>query len=231
MFERYARQIALEDFGQNGQKNLQAAHILLIGAGGVASAILPLLVSAGVGKISIFDADKVSLTNLQRQTLFRQSQIGLAKAQCAKENFEDLNCDVKIEAYNQLFKDDLTSQNVLQNSTLCIDACDSFLSRTLVSKMCKKFGAVQIMAAAQGYVSQISVFAKGFYLDKILADESAEKEGAKGLAIFPPSAHLSGVLAAGYALEKIAQNSEFEAGLFMSFDFKTQKFFKTNFAL
>ena len=228
MGKRYMRQIELEKFGKAGQRNLESSHILLIGAGGVASSILPLLVAAGVGKISIFDADKVSTGNLHRQTIFRECDVGKPKAKAAKANLKKLNSKLEIAACEQFFGEDQTSIKALKSADLCIDASDSFKSRMAVSKLCKEFKVPEILAAAQGYVSQVTVLAGDFYLDSILQDKGASAERAKKLPIFPPSAHLSGVMAAGYALKKIAAAEPFEAGLFMSFDFERLKFFELN---
>ena len=228
MSGRYMRQIELENFGKAGQKNLASSHILVIGAGGVASSILPLLVSAGVGKISIFDADKVSRGNLHRQSLYKEGDIGKAKVSAAKAKLKKLNSEVEIAAYRQFFDEDKNSLKVLKSANVCIDASDSFKSRLKISKLCKEFGIPEILAAAQGYVSQVSILAGEVYLDAILKDAEAEGEKAKKLPIFPPSAHLSGVMAAGYALKKIASAEDFEAGLFMSFDFERLKFFELN---
>lgn len=231
MFDRYLRQIKLENFNELGQKNLFNSHILLVGAGGVASGLLPLLVSSGIGKISIFDADKVSLTNLHRQTLFKESQIGKSKSESAKLNFKALNSDVKIESYEQFFDYDEVSINALKSANLCIDASDSFKSRLLVSKLCKQNKIPEIMAAAQGYVSQVTVFADNFYLDNMLCDKNAQNEKAQGLPIFPPSAHLSGVIAAAYSIKKLARAETFEAGKFMSFNFETFKYYSTKLSV
>ena len=226
MPSRYARQIELEKFGKIGQKRLKNAHILLVGAGGVASSTLELLIAAGVGKISIFDADKVSLGNLHRQTIFRERDIGKPKSKTARANLKNLNSKVEIEAYEQYFGRDKTSLKVLKQASVCIDASDSFKSRLTVSDLCKNFRIPEVLAAAQAYVSQVTILAGSTYLDSIIKDDSAKSEAAKKLPIFPPSAHLSGVMAAGYALKKIAAAECFDAGLFMSFDFESLKFFE-----
>lgn len=228
MGKRYMRQIELEKFGKAGQRNLASSHILVLGAGGVASSILPLLVAAGVGKISIFDADKVSLGNLHRQSLYCESDISKPKVAAAKKRLKKLNSKVEIAAYERFFGADKVSLKALKSANVCIDASDSFKSRLAVSRLCKEFKVPEILAAAQGYVSQVTVLAGDVYLDAILKDAEAEGEKAKKLPIFPPSAHLSGVMAAGYALKKIAAAEPFEAGLFMSFDFERLKFFELN---
>ena len=114
--------------------------------------------------------------------------------------------------------------------SLCIDATDSFSARMAISGACKKTEIPQIMASAQGYVSQMFLFGKGFYLPDLLAqDESAASEKSAGAPIFGPAAHLAGVWAAGQALRFLSGAApEFNAGLFRHFDFSTGRAFSCN---
>jgi len=89
--ERYARQLMLPEFGIEAQEKLRRSHVLLVGAGGLGSTIAPLLCAAGLGKLTLVDADKVSESNLQRQILYRTSQIGQPKAECARKSLQNLN--------------------------------------------------------------------------------------------------------------------------------------------
>ena len=98
---RYSRQIELEGFGVEGQEKLKQAKVLIVGVGGLGSIASLLLVASGVGVIGIIDKDKVSLTNLHRQILYRESQIGEEKVEKAKENLRELNSDCKIICYNE----------------------------------------------------------------------------------------------------------------------------------
>ena len=79
--ERYSRQTILPELGEEGQKRLSSSRVLLVGAGGLGSPIATYLTAAGIGTLGIADADKVSLTNLQRQTLYRESDIGRSKVE------------------------------------------------------------------------------------------------------------------------------------------------------
>ena len=82
--ERYSRQIMLPELGAEGQKRLSASKVLLIGAGGLGSPIATYLTAAGIGTLGIIDADKVSESNLQRQTLYSEDEIGMSKVECAR---------------------------------------------------------------------------------------------------------------------------------------------------
>lgn len=93
--ERYSRQIMLPELGAEGQKRLSASKVLLIGAGGLGSPIATYLTAAGIGTLGIIDADKVSESNLQRQTLYSEDEIGMSKVECARKRLQSLNGNVK----------------------------------------------------------------------------------------------------------------------------------------
>ena len=206
-FAKYARQIALDGFGEDGQRKLAASKVALIGVGGVGSAALPLLAGAGFGEIALADFDRVSEHNLHRQTIYRADSGGLPKAELAAQYACALNPDVRVE----FFDGKLTSENageVLGGALLCIDATDTFESRGEV------------------FVSQNFFFGDGFYFDAV-ADISDSAHLPRGLPIFPPAAHLSGVWAASAAI-KYAVYGDYEVGRFSMFDAKSAKFFSAN---
>ena len=92
---RYERQMLLPGIGEEGQKKLRQGSVLVIGAGGLGSPALLYLVGAGVGKIGIVDADEISISNLHRQILYAESDVGKNKALAAKEHLEKLNTEVR----------------------------------------------------------------------------------------------------------------------------------------
>ena len=224
-FAKYARQIALDGFGEDGQRKLSASKVALIGVGGVGSAALPLLAGAGFGKIAIADFDRVSEHNLHRQTIYRADSAGLPKAALAAQYASALNPDVRVE----FFDGKLTAENageVLGGALLCIDATDTFESRGEVSRICAGRGLNLIAATAAGFVSQNFFFGDGFYFDAV-ADISDSANLPRGLPIFPPAAHLSGVWAASAAV-KCAVYGDYEVGRFSMFDATNAQFFSAN---
>lgn len=229
-FGKYARQTALPDFGAEGQRRLEASRVVLVGAGGVGSAVLPLIVGAGVGEVLVIDCDTVGDTNLHRQTLYGFGDIGMSKAELACARTGLINPDVNVKYLNCALGADGSVFDEFVKFSLCIDATDSFAARMAISEACGKFGTPQIMASAQGYVSQIFLFGDGFYLpDLLVQDESAATEKAVGAPIFGPSAHLAGVWAAGQALRFLSGAArEFESGLFRHFDFSSGRTFSCN---
>lgn len=228
-FERYQRQIALGNFGVKSQKNLQRSSLAIIGAGGVGSAALPLLAGSGIGKIKIIDCDRVSLANLHRQTIYSEKEIGLSKADAAKERLSKLNSSANIDIFDIKITDAGALKKILKNTDICIDATDSFKTRFIVSDACKSLQIPEIYASAQGYVSQNILFCKNFYLRDFMEDENFPNEEAQYLPIFPPAAHLSGIWAAATAIKYLAKIEDFKAGFFKSYNFSSDKFSSLEF--
>lgn len=133
--ERYARHLVLKDVGGPGQQKLKAARVLVIGAGGLGSALIQYLAAAGVGDLGIIDDDTVSLSNLQRQVLFATADIGRAKAECAAAAVTRLNGNVKA---TPLIKR-ITAENaraLVAGWDIIADGSDNFATRYAVSDAC-----------------------------------------------------------------------------------------------
>lgn len=197
---RYSRHIALPNFGIKSQQRLRNSTVALCGLGGVAAAALPLLAGAGFGKIKILDGDKVSFSNLHRQSLYGEGDIGKRKADAALQRAENLNSETKFEAFDIFAKTPDDLNEFLSNVDLCIDTTDSFKSRLLISDSCKAKKIPLIFAAASEYLSQVAFFDGNFYLDEILDGDSFKNLSSESLPIFSPAAHQSGILAASEAI-------------------------------
>ena len=100
---RYARHLAIPEFGIEGQRKLKAARVLCIGAGGLGSPITMYLAAAGIGGLGLVDPDVVEITNLQRQILFGQRDLGRKKLDAARDRLADINPHVDIQVYPELF--------------------------------------------------------------------------------------------------------------------------------
>lgn len=133
--ERYARHISLKEVGIKGQEKLLNAKVLIIGAGGLGSSAAIYLAAAGAGTIGIADADRVDLSNLQRQIIHTTEDIGKLKVQSAKETIEAMNPDVKVNTYNTF----VTNKNIMEfikNYDFVIDATDNFQAKFLINDAC-----------------------------------------------------------------------------------------------
>ena len=102
-FDRYIRQLALPEISMAQQSRLSDTHVVVVGAGGLGSVALPYLASAGVGKITIFDDDEVSVSNLHRQTVYKDKDAGKNKAELAAQYIRELNPDIEVIARSERF--------------------------------------------------------------------------------------------------------------------------------
>ncbi len=146
---RYARQIALSEFRQVGQDKLAAAHLLVVGAGGLAAPVLSYLVGAGVGRITLVDGDTVALSNLHRQTLFRSTDIGASKAIVAARHMASLNSDCEMMAL-PVPLDPVNAPDLVAAADLVLDCADSFAVSYILSDTCLAQGKPLISAAVNG---------------------------------------------------------------------------------
>lgn len=133
--ERYSRHILLQEVGLEGQKKLQEGKVLIIGAGGLGSSVTLYLAAAGVGTIGIADGDEVDLSNLQRQIIHSEKDIGKTKSISAKETIEKMNPDVIVHTY-PFIVDAENIMDIITQYDFVIDATDNFLSKFLINDAC-----------------------------------------------------------------------------------------------
>ena len=154
---RYERQIALPEIGEAGQRRLMAAKVLLIGVGGLGSPISLYLTAAGIGTLGIMDADVVSVSNLQRQVLYQENEVGRLKVEMAAKRLQALNSGVKIQPYPYR----LTVENaddIIREYDIIVDGCDNFATRYLLSEVCSRLHKPYVYGAIQGFEGQVAVF-------------------------------------------------------------------------
>jgi molybdopterin/thiamine biosynthesis adenylyltransferase len=151
---RYERQIAVTEFGIDGQCQLREAHVLVVGAGGLAAPVLQYLGGAGLGCLQIADPDEIQLSNLHRQTLFDVSDIGQNKAIQAALFVTKRNPDVRVEAITSAITPH-NVQNIVKDVDLVIDCADAFAVSYFLSDICLQKSIPLISASVvgtQGYV-------------------------------------------------------------------------------
>lgn len=162
--ERYARHIVLPQVGGVGQRQLKAASVAVVGAGGIGSAAIPALAGAGLGRLTVIDDDVVDRTNLQRQPIFRDDQIGQMKTVLAAEFVTSLNPYVQVDARQQRLSAD-NSESLLAGHDLVIDGCDNFATRLVVGDTLTRLRIPLISAAAVQFQGQVALF-RGWEADK-----------------------------------------------------------------
>lgn len=156
--ERYDRQIRL--FGAEGQEKLKSAKIFIAGAGGLGSPISIYLAASGVGKIVLVDRDSVELSNLNRQILHWEKDIGAKKALSAQEKLKEINSNVQIEAVSETLDEDNVS-NLVGDADLIIDAMDNFPIRYLLNRTALEMRIPFIHGAIYGFHGQAMTILPG----------------------------------------------------------------------
>lgn len=154
---RYARQMQLPQIGIGGQAKLLQSRVLIIGMGGLGCPASQYLVTSGVGHLGLVDFDKVELSNLQRQILFRETDIGKLKVDCAKRSLQNLNSDVQIQTYPvRLTKDNASA--IIADYDIIVHGTDNFSTRYLVNQICHELHKPMVEAAVQEFGGQVAVF-------------------------------------------------------------------------
>ena len=154
---RYSRQIMLPQIDAEGQQKLLESHVLIIGAGGLGSPVAMYLASAGIGRITIADNDKVDLSNLQRQILHRNKDLGRPKVDSARDTLAELNPDVQVTPLNILI-DRTALEGLVTQADLVVDASDNFETRFAINAACVATGTSLVSGAAIRMEGQLSVF-------------------------------------------------------------------------
>ncbi|MGI0047419.1 MAG: ThiF family adenylyltransferase [Nitrosotalea sp.] len=152
--ERYSRQVMLEEIGYEGQLKLRNAKACVVGVGGLGNPIVSRLVAMGVGKIRIVDRDIVELSNLHRQTIFDESDVGQVKVEAAARKLKKMNSDVIIEAL-PVSVNDYTALDIVEGCDVVIDALDSVNARYSLNKACVEKNIPFVTGAAVGVSGQV----------------------------------------------------------------------------
>jgi len=154
---RYSRHLIMPEVGVEGQEKLISASVLCIGAGGLGSPLALYLAAAGVGHLGIVDFDVVDFSNLQRQIIHSEDNIGVLKVDSAKERLRELNSDITIETYNTRLNSE-NAMGIFRDYDLVIDGTDNFATRYLVNDACVLLGKPNVYGSIFRFEGQVSVF-------------------------------------------------------------------------
>ena len=154
---RYSRQIMLPEVDVSGQETLLASRVLIIGLGGLGSPVSLYLAAAGVGHLVLSDFDEVDLSNLQRQVVHTQADIGRPKVESARDQLLAINPDISVTTLNQRLEGEQLLEQVAQ-ADLVVDCCDNFVTRFAINAACVKQQTPLVSGAAIRLEGQVSVF-------------------------------------------------------------------------
>ena len=219
---RYSRHLLLNEFGEDAQERLLAAHALVVGAGGLGSAALMYLASSGVGRITVVDGDRVDLTNLQRQVVHRMDSVGEPKAVSAAVTLASINPDIRVEALDERAGAERLAA-LVRSADVVLDCSDNFATRHAINRACVASRKPLVSGAGIRFDGQVAVFdlrheASPCY-HCLFADESREaEERCATMGVFAPLVGVIGTMQALEAIKLLAGIGETLDGRLLLFD-------------
>ena len=220
--ERYARHIVLREVGGAGQTKLRAATIAVIGAGGIGSPAIQYLAAAGIGRLIVIDDDLVELSNLQRQTLFGDEDIGLAKVDGAARAVARLNPGAVVEAHRERI-DAGNAGTLIAGAQVVLDGTDNFATRLAVADAALAARIPLVSAAAGQFEGQLGLF-RGWEPDKpcyrcfVGTDPDRAETSCSEAGVLGAMTGVMGSLAALEAMRAITGFGEDSAGKLLLVD-------------
>ena len=231
LFEKYSRQILFEGIGEDGQKRLQDASAVLVGCGAIGAASANLLARAGVGRLRIVDRDFVETSNLQRQTLFDESDArdALPKAVAAERKLRAINSSISVEGVVGDLSPRSAPELLSDDFDLILDGTDNFETRFLLNDFAVKFGKPWIYAAAiAGYGVTLAIRPGKTACLACLMNSSANSHGLEDtcdtVGILGPAVNLIASLEVAEALKLLAGREEALSGRLVSCDVWSGRF-------
>ncbi len=202
---RYSRHILLDEIGVEGQQRLLAAHALVIGAGGLGSPALLYLGTAGVGRITVVDHDRVDLTNLQRQIAHDMARVGTPKAESAARSIHAINPEVQLDVLVER-ADAARLSTLVRDADVVLDCSDNFATRHAVNRACVAQRKPLVAGAAIRFDGQISVYdprsdASPCYACLFPEEAAYEEVACSTMGVFAPLVGIVGSVQAAEALK------------------------------
>ena len=204
-FKRFEKQIILKKIGIKGQKKILSSNVLVIGIGGLGCPLISYLAASGVGKIGIVDFDKVEFSNLNRQNLFEEGDLGKFKVVQAKKKIKKLNKQISVIA----FKEKITSKNIkkiFKGFDIICDSTDNFKTRYLINDYCLENKKILITASISkfdGHLLKFNFKKKGPCYKCFMPEIPDIENNCQNDGIFAPVAGIMGTLQASEVLKSI----------------------------
>jgi len=227
---RYIRQITLPEIGEEGQRKILSARVLIAGCGGLCSPVALYLAGAGVGIIGIADDDTVTLENLHRQVIHKNKSIGRPKVDSARETILELNPEIKVVTH-PIRLNKANSREIIKDYDIVVDATDNFESRYAINSACVKLKKPFVYGAILRFQGQLSVFAphiNGPCYKCVFPEPPPESVAPKGAVagILGTMPGIIGTMQAHEVIKLITGCGEPLIGKILIFDGKTSTFKK-----
>jgi adenylyltransferase/sulfurtransferase len=221
---RYSRHILLDEVGIEGQERLRGAHALVVGAGGLGCPAALYLVASGIGRLTLADPDRVDLTNLQRQILYRTDSVGAQKVAAARDALAALNPDVKIFPLQERIEAKAL-QSLLADVDVVLDCSDNFATRHALNRACVRQKKPLVSGAAIRFDAQVAVFDlrkpdAACYACLYAEDGRVEEAQCSTMGVFAPLTGVVGALQAMEAAKLLAGAGETLSGRLLLLDAK-----------
>ncbi|MBO4396959.1 MAG: HesA/MoeB/ThiF family protein [Bacteroidaceae bacterium] len=227
--ERYRRHLVLDGIGVDGQMRLLQSKVLLVGVGGLGSPVALYLAGAGVGTLGLIDADKVSLSNLQRQVLHSTLDLDRDKVDSAEEKINRLNPDVKVIKYNYFFTKDNASELVRQYDFI-IDCSDNFNTKYIVNDACVLEGKPFCVGGIQRFNGQLMTHLPGTACYRCLfPNPPAKVETCETIGVLGSIAGILGTIQATECIKYLVGVGELLTNQMLTFDALTMEWHRINF--
>jgi molybdopterin-synthase adenylyltransferase len=219
---RYSRHILLDELGPDAQAKFAGAHALVIGVGGLGAPVAQFLVAAGVGTVTLCDADRVDLTNLQRQILYATHDVGEPKVEAAAKRLAAVNPDVTLRRIAARVSGDVLD-TLVADADVIIDCCDNFETRHAVNRACVAAHKPLVSGAALRFDGQVAVFdtrdpASPCYHCLFGEGDELEETRCATMGVFAPLVGIVGATQAAEALKLLAGAGESLAGRLLLLD-------------
>jgi len=219
---RYSRHILLEEIGVEGQERLAAAHAVVIGAGGLGSPVALYLGSAGLGRITLVDADTVDVTNLQRQIAHAQDRVGQAKVDSARQAIHALNPAVNVQVVAQR-ADAALLDTLVPGVSVVLDCTDNFATRHAINAACVRHRVPLVSGAAIRFDGQVAVYdprddQAPCYACVFAPTQSFEEERCATMGVLAPLVGVIGSMQATEALKLLSGIGSSLQGKLMMFN-------------
>ena len=156
-FKRYSRQIFMEEVSIEGQRKINAAKVLIVGAGGLGSPVIQYLAAAGVGKLGVVDFDDLEIHNLNRQVIHQEKFIGKPKVESARNFITEFNTSIEFIPIHEKL-DAMNIQDIFEGYDLIVDCSDNFDTRYLINDFCVKFKIPLVYGSIFSFEGQVAIF-------------------------------------------------------------------------